>query len=88
VQPLQHGKRSVILHDRLNEPGKWRRSKAAMGQAMFGEPRRHIKSPVLEAVVIHAAILVDLTRVKEDHASWGHVIGTAGMLQTLHTANH
>jgi hypothetical protein len=88
VQLLQDGRRLVVADDRLNEPRKTRRLKAGIDEATFGEPRWYVKSPVREAVVINGAILVHLTRVKEDQASGGHTIGAVGMLQTLNTANH
>jgi hypothetical protein len=78
----------VVAHDGLSKSRKPRRLKAGIDEATFGEPKWHVKSPVREAVVINGAILVYLTRVKEDQASGRHVIGAAGVPQTLNTANH
>jgi len=88
VQLLQDARRLVIAHDRLNEPRKTRRLKAGIDEAAFRKPKWQVKSPVREAVVINGGILVHLTRVKEDQASGRHVIGAAGVPQTLNTANH
>jgi hypothetical protein len=88
VQLLEHGKRLVVAHDGLSKSRKPRRLKAGIDEVAFGEPKWHVKSPVREAVVINGAILVYLTRVKEDQASGRHVIGAAGVPQTLNTANH
>jgi hypothetical protein len=88
VQLLEHGKRLVVAHDGLSESRKPRRLKAGIDEGAFGETKWHVKGPVREAVVINGAILVYLTRVKEDQASGRHLIGAVGMPQTLNTANH
>jgi hypothetical protein len=88
VQLLEHGKRLVVAHNGLSESRKRPRLKAGIDEAVFRKPKRQVKSPVGEAVVINGAILVHLTRVKEDQASRGHTIGAVGVPQALNTANH